>query len=681
MKTKRFLLGVFLSTALSSSTTLTAEPIAPTMTREYHEALRSADSQALEKLLRQGASANARDDAGNTPLILAGSYCDPRSLQILLDHGADVHATNLAGATALVRAASDPDKVALLLARGAEVNVRSALGNTPLHLAARPAISYRAVALLLEHGADPNATNHWGATPLMAAAAGGDIETIRLLLARGADVNAQPGAGHDAFILGGARTALMWAAFRGDLASLRVLLDAGADVNAMGMFGTALSQAVWADRTEAAKFLIERGAKVDLAGPFEGYTPLHWAASTEHADPALVRLLLGHGANPNVEGGESIDAFLGTAQTPLMLAKRRGDTAVLAALAQAGATNATADRLFTPMSKPNPVAPAVNSENILAAINRALPPLQHTSIASKQAYVRHASKQDCTSCHQQHLPMAALGWAKKQHAAINTESEQELIKMVSSGELKNAEVDWEALFHPDAVQTKGYTLLAFAAQDLPASDNTDAWVHHLSAIQGQQGEWHNNLPRPPIQTDDIGATALAVQALRRYPLPGQKVVLAEQVARARQWLSHAKPDNTDSRIYQLLGLAWAGESVSNLQSLAQTLLSEQRADGGWAQLPGLKSDAYATGQAVYALQVAAGFDRSHPAVERGLAFLLRNQLEDGTWHVRRRAFPFQPTMDSGFPHGRDSWISAAATSWAVMALSVPSNEKAVALQR
>jgi hypothetical protein len=37
--------------------------------------------------------------------------------------------------------------------------------------------------------------------------------------------------------------------------------------------------------------------------------------------------------------------------------------------------------------------------------------------------------------------------------------------------------------------------------------------------------------------------------------------------------------------------------------------------------------------------------------------------------VARRAFPFQPTMNSGFPHHRDSWISAAATSWALMALT------------
>ena len=52
---------------------------------------------------------------------------------------------------------------------------------------------------------------------------------------------------------------------------------------------------------------------------------------------------------------------------------------------------------------------------------------------------------------------------------------------------------------------------------------------------------------------------------------------------------------------------------------------------------------------------------SDPALRRGIDFLLRTQLADGTWHVRTRAHPFQPPMDSGFPHGRDGWISAAGT--------------------
>ena len=77
----------------------------------------------------------------------------------------------------------------------------------------------------------------------------------------------------------------------------------------------------------------------------------------------------------------------------------------------------------------------------------------------------------------------------------------------------------------------------------------------------------------------------------------------------------------------------------------------------------------------------AGLQNSPPVIERGARYLLSSQLEDGTWHVRRRAFPFQPTMHSGFPHGRDSWISATATSWAVMALTLPEAPGALALQK
>ena len=250
--------------------------------------------------------------------------------------------------------------------------------------------------------------------------------------------------------------------------------------------------------------------------------------------------------------------------------------------------------------------------------------------------------------------------------------------MVSQGELKNAEADWQALFHPEPVHTKGYELFGYAAENLPADEYTDSWVHHLSIIQGRDGQWFNNLPRPPLQTGDIGATALAVHALQRYPLPGRKAGFAKQIRRARQWLWGAKPENNEGRVYQILGLAWAGEPVRKLQPLARDLRAEQSADGGWSQLPGTRSDAYATGQAVYALRVGAGMGSLDPAIERGLRFLLATQLEDGTWHVRRRAFPFQPTMNSGFPHGRDSWISAAATSWAVLALSLPEvNEFAV----
>jgi ankyrin repeat protein len=644
-------------------------------------ALRNGDVRALRELLDRGAPVNARDAAGNTPLILAAAYADASSLRLLLDRGADVNVANAAGATALMRAAYDYEKVRLLVAHGADVKARSGLGNTALLLAARPANSFRTVKLLLDHGADAKMTNLFGATALMAACAGGDTRTVRLLIEQGVDVNAQPTPDEPGFIFGGGRSALMWAAFRGNTSIIKLLVDAGADVNGVGGLGSPLAQAAWSDQSAAAKLLIGRGAKVELTGPRDGYTALHWAASSEGRDPRLVKLLLDHHADPNAQGGEPVDAFAGRPQTPLMLARRRGETPIAEALTKAGATNASPEDVALGISSRRTLPKFLDGAAIRAAMAQAIPPLQETAIKSKSSFVNHSSKQDCVSCHQQFLPMGAIGLAKRQHIPVDTQAEEQLIHMVRGGELKNNEVDWQALFHPDAVQTKGYALFGWDAEGLPANENVDSWVHHLSAIQGNDGRWYNNLPRPPIQSGDIGATALAVHALQRYPLPGRKAQLSAQVNRARQWLWKVEPQSMDDRIYQLLGLAWAGEPARKLQPLARALIAEQRRDGGWSQLPGLASDAYATAQAVYALRVGAKLESTHEALDRGVRFLLASQLDDGTWHVRRRTFPFQPTMNSGFPHGRDSWISAAASSWAVMALSVCDKPDAVALKR
>jgi ankyrin repeat protein len=682
MKTSHRLLLLALTAVvcvrLSEPATGATASVPGTLTAEDLATLRSGDARRLETALDRGVSVHARDVRGNTPLMLATLYGDVTAMRLLLRRGAEVDATNAAGATALMRAAVDAEKVRLLLEHGAAPNARSTAGNTPLLLAARPARSYRAVQLLLDRGADARATNRYGASTLMAAAAGGDADSVRLLLRHGADPNARPAFDQAGFLFGGGRSPLMWAAFRGDLTVMNLLVDAGADVNLPGLYGTALAQATWADRREAAEWLVARGANPRIAGIVDGYTPLHWAASSELGDPGVVRLLLGHGADPNQGGGESVDAFLGTPQTPLMLARRRGETAVVKALRAGGATNETPDRPRAVEPRTGRRAETIDADVLRAAIGEAVAPLQRTSLKSKESFVNHASRQDCTSCHQQHLPLAAVGLARRFEARVDRAAEQALVRLVQEGEIKDPEIDAQPLFHPDPVMTKGYELLAYALEDLAADENADLWVHHLAAVQGPEGQWYNNLPRPPIQTGDIGATALAIHALRRYPLPGRAAEIAQRVDRARGWLWGATAEDTDSRIYQLLGLAWAGESPARLADLAGALVAEQRADGGWGQLPGLPADAYATGQALYALRVAAGRDRADAAVDKGIRFLLETQLADGTWYVRRRAFPFQPTMNSGFPHGRDSWISAAGTSWAVMALSLPESSAVVA---
>jgi hypothetical protein len=121
---------------------------------------------------------------------------------------------------------------------------------------------------------------------------------------------------------------------------------------------------------------------------------------------------------------------------------------------------------------------------------------------------------------------------------------------------------------------------------------------------------------------------------------------------------------------QILGLHWSKTGAEEMGKSAAVLLAAQRPDGGWAQLPGLESDAYATGQALVALRRSGVVGATDPAYQRGIGYLLRTQLPDGSWLVHSRTFPFQPYKESGFPHGKDQWISACGTSWAVMALSL-----------
>ena len=140
------------------------------------------------------------------------------------------------------------------------------------------------------------------------------------------------------------------------------------------------------------------------------------------------------------------------------------------------------------------------------------------------------------------------------------------------------------------------------------------------------------------------------------------------VEAAAGWMAGAETATVQDRALQLLGLAWAGGDKAAMRKAAAGLRRDQRPDGGWAQIPTLASDAYATGQALTALVESGAADLDDPAYRRGIRFLMDSQVEDGSWHVATRAMPLQPYFESGFPYGHDQWISAAATNWATMAL-------------
>ena len=121
---------------------------------------------------------------------------------------------------------------------------------------------------------------------------------------------------------------------------------------------------------------------------------------------------------------------------------------------------------------------------------------------------------------------------------------------------------------------------------------------------------------------------------------------------------------------QLLGFTWAGADTSKRHALAKTIISLQRQDGGWSQRTGLESDAYATGQTLFALAEAGELSPRDAAYQKGVQYLLSTQHADGSWYVASRAPKFQPYFESGFPCGHDQWISSTATAWATTALAL-----------
>lgn len=161
---------------------------------------------------------------------------------------------NVQAASIAADAAMQQDFAALELAVKQErVNQPQADGSTALHWA----IHWNnadAVDLLLAAGADPDLATRLGATPLYLAALDGNAALVAKLLTAGADANQR--------ILSNQETALMFAARSGNVESVRLLLDAGAEINAKESYKetTALMWAAEQDHAGVAALMTERGA-------------------------------------------------------------------------------------------------------------------------------------------------------------------------------------------------------------------------------------------------------------------------------------------------------------------------------------------------------------------------------------------------------------------------------------
>jgi ankyrin repeat protein len=275
------------------------------------DAARSADTEAVRRLLQGKIDVNAAEPDGATALHWASYRDDVVSAQLLLGAGANPNAANDLGATPIWMASVNGSSamVRVLLEAGANPNAALLLGETAVMAAARSG-NADVAEQLLSRGANPNARAAREQTALMWAVAQRHPEVVKILLAHGADVHARSETwtqmmavsphGYPEYnraIPFGSNTPLMFAARAGDLESAQLLVAAGAHVNDVDAWGVSVMVlAAHSGFTDLVEFLLDKGADVNASGA--GFTALHTAIMRR--DETLVRTLLAHGANTNL---------------------------------------------------------------------------------------------------------------------------------------------------------------------------------------------------------------------------------------------------------------------------------------------------------------------------------------------------------------------------------------------
>lgn len=596
------------------------------------EAARVGNTAAFLEMLHGNPNLSTlRGPGGATPLMAAALYGNAALVGTLLENGADPNVTDDAGATALMWGIGDLDKVRLLVDHHADVNALSHDRRVPIMMAAAIRGNHDVVAYLIDHGANPSASGAGlfpGTTPLAEAAKQGDEAILQLLVDRGANV-AAAGFVPLAFSMRSrcdGCTALLMSKLPRSLLTPAMMLAAPPG-------GPAL----------AAAPLLEQGADANAANP-NGYPMLLLAAASDAQPVAVVEALLAHGAGVNARGPNG--------ETALMLARQHGHTPVVDVLLEAGATD-------TAVNPPAiAFAPAHSAD---AAVMRSLPLLQR----GDEQFLARAG---CVSCHSNTFTAETVALARTRGFAVD-----EAIASRQRAKIGAYLDDWrERVLQQEGIpgdsDTMSDILNGLAAERYPADATTDAIARFIHLQQEPDGHWRALAHRPPIGSSDLNTTATSLHALQSYAPPQQRATFDADLRKTAAWIAAATPASTQDRMYQLRALHWTGASAAAIARAAQALAREQRADGGWAQLRTLDSDAYATGQALVALLESGARKRTDPVVRRGVQFLLRTQLADGSWFVASRAIPLQPYFDAGFPHGRNQFISSAATNYATQAL-------------
>ena len=312
-----------------------------------------------------------------------------------------------------------------------------------------------------------------------------------------------------------------------------------------------------------------------------------------------------------------------------------------------------------PTADNNPIEP----QAVRQSVEKALPLI----LKSTEEY---PMSRDCFSCHHQAVPALALSISREKGFAVPDDAVAALVEHTEA-DLRTALDSYrKGTGQAGGVTRAGYALFTLEIGGQQHNEITDAVVKYLLKRDENRNHWHTSSNRPPSEASDFTSTYLALRALEAYGQEEQTDRIKARVRKTREWLEAASPMDNEDRVFRLMALKASKAPEKTVQEASDALVATRHENGGWSQIDGADSDAYATGSALVALHQAGGMPTEDPVYQAGLRFLIDNQRDDGSWFVKSRSKPFQPYFESGFPYGNNQFISMAASSWAISALSL-----------
>ena len=287
--------------------------------------------------------------------------------------------------------------------------------------------------------------------------------------------------------------------------------------------------------------------------------------------------------------------------------------------------------------------------------------------------VQWKSERKCATCHHGAMTVWTFNEAKQRGFPVKAEMLAEMAKWSK-----------DRFLGPDLEKPRGkepgYNVVGLAAiflastaatvphQESLTPEDLRRIAEYLPRYQEANGSWEMaplwaGSPAPPVMDNHETWTLFASLALGQFvPAdPSTPSAARESLQKAAEWLSKTKPaDTTQSAALRLLVTARGGTSA-DLQPGIDRLLRRQNADGGWGQIQNLPSDAYATGQALYALSLA-GMTKERREIQAAVRFLVDTQKADGSWPMSPRAHPGKKPAKNTVP------IVYFGSSWATLGL-------------